>query len=102
MLLCQWGVSSNREGLHRPLIVAQILEWRQHDFVKVLSPPCMCVALHLYVTDFQGTTVCNNGNQGDESCCPEMEISFHETNDYPFHDVLVKYLDTRAPLPSNL
>jgi len=56
---------------------------------------------HSYATDIQGAAVCNSGNHGDESCCPEMEFSLHETNDYPFHDVLVKYLDTRAPLPSN-
>lgn len=27
-------------------------------------------------------------------------MTLQETNEFPFHDTLVKYLDTRAPLPS--
>ena len=53
------------------------------------------------LNDIQGTSLCSSGNHGDEGCCPEMEVMLHETNDFPFHDILVKYLDTRAPLPSN-
>ena len=31
-----------------------------------------------------------------------MDMTLQETNEFPFHDILVKYLDTRAPLPSNV
>ena len=100
MLLCQWGVTSNREGLHRPLIVAQILEWRQQEILKVFI--ILFISFIVFVlTGIQGTSLCNSGNHGDEGCCPEMEVTLHDTNDFPFHDILVKYLDTRAPLPSN-
>lgn len=99
MLLCQWAVTSNREGLHRPLIVAQILEWRQQEILKVLLLQ-FCIIITSGVP--QGTNVSNGGNHGDEGCCPEMDMTLHETNEFPFHDTLVKFLDTRAPLPSNL
>jgi len=36
MVLCQWAVTTHREGLHRPLIVAHILERRQQELLKVL------------------------------------------------------------------
>ena len=49
--------------------------------------------------NIQGTSL---GNHGDDSCCPEMDVTLQETNEFPFHDILVKYLDTRAPLPSNV
>ena len=36
MVLCQWAVTPHREGLHRPLVVAHILERRQQELLKVL------------------------------------------------------------------
>lgn len=56
-----------------------------------------------YITNnIQGTSLGNGGNHGYEGCCPEMDVTLHETNEFPFHDTLVKFLDTRAPLPSNV
>lgn len=100
MLLCYWAVTGNREGLHRPLIVAQILEWRQQEILKVFIGPNCCCLYYIITDDTQGTSLTNCSHHGDEGCCPEMDVTLHVTNEFPFHDILVKFLDTRAPLPS--
>ena len=35
MLLCQWAVSPNRAGEHRPVVAARVLLQRQTEVLKV-------------------------------------------------------------------
>ncbi|RXG58705.1 Mediator of RNA polymerase II transcription subunit 12 [Armadillidium vulgare] len=71
--LCEWAVSAQRSGEHRALVVARLLEKRQNE----KSP------------------LENDNSEEKES---SESTSTSNSNPYVFQDLLLKFLDTQAPV----
>ena len=85
MLLCQWAVTPHRSGDHRPLVAARILCQRQIDFLQGGG-------------EWREHSL-DALDESWEDCCGSWS---QEASDFPFQNVLFKFLSIRAPLPDNL
>lgn len=111
MLLCQWAVSPNRAGEHRPLVAARVLLQRQTEVLKVRCKFVTSIELAtvnwgqskvmlLHIPQGEDWRDTYNLETLDESWEEDSTVTCGDVTNFPFQSMLFKFLDTRAPLPS--